>query len=360
MSSWRLVPNFVILCVGQFVENSDISGFALNSHWYVIFKRYISCFPHLFTTFLHAGKCYELASTEYQVINGQLTIIGGWEDYSRLILFQSLRHVTIVHQTKNLIISEVVARNLIHALKQLPELKTITLKAIHGAFLGNPEFILNLPGKITGVDVTHAGDFGALEPRFDQLLHCNPPWRAGMELFLDKTPNLRRLIFDGMPESFHFLTNMHQLTSFTWRITGHVKVKEWNAFVAAVTPSLRSLSVDSMYFHRILSSQHALPISSVTEVWFDSSNDSENSIITNVKRVIPRLRHLHLFLHCIQSFERIEETVENMPTRCVQAQLDTYSTYFVNLSNDTVCMTYHKGDVKVSRSGYHRYAFGLL
>jgi len=34
MNSWSRVQNFIVICLGQFAENSDIRGYALNRHWY--------------------------------------------------------------------------------------------------------------------------------------------------------------------------------------------------------------------------------------------------------------------------------------------------------------------------------------
>src|SRR5665213_1149339 len=77
MSSWCSAPNFVIISIGQFLYNADIRAYALNVHWYGIFKRCISCFPYLLA---NLRSTTPLQSTEYLVTRGQLYIEHERED----------------------------------------------------------------------------------------------------------------------------------------------------------------------------------------------------------------------------------------------------------------------------------------
>jgi len=108
------------------------------------------------------------------------------DDYRQLLHFHSMRHLMLAHDRVDLYVRLSISNTLCPILHQLPDLQTITLNAINGAKIGNDYFLLNLPEKITSINVAEVVDFRAVEKQFPHLVHCNAPWEPGTEIALLK------------------------------------------------------------------------------------------------------------------------------------------------------------------------------
>ena len=355
MSYWRYVPNFVILSVGQFTDNSDVCAYALNAHWYGIFKRCISCFPNLFVSLPSVNR--PLQSTEYQVLRGQVYIVPWRVDYHNIAQFECLRHLTIINDEYGVAISATVWSNLCSALHQLPHLQTITLDGISGGKIGNPDLIFNLPAKITSINTNEIKDLSFLETQFAQLIHCDAPWDSGWEQYCSKMPNLCSLVLYNLPTSFHCFTMMHELKTLKWVIMPAMVLEEWNQFASAVSPTLRTLHIDFAYFKIILNASDAFPLPFLTTFYLDTLPDED--LRFSPKKIMPQLKHYHVVLPAVKSSLDQERLTEYMLKYSAQNQLDTFSTYFLDASYISMRMTYCKGDRNVFTGLYKQHNFGL-
>lgn len=293
------------------------------------------------------------SSTEYQLVRGVLYIRRNRDDYNGLAQFGSLRHLTIVHDDLSFTVPIYIWRSLDIALNKLSQLQTITLDVINRASI---EIIESLPLKITSINIACCKDMSLLEKHFPLLIHCNPPWEPGIEKFCCKMPNLRSLVFDGVPESFHCFTIMDQLESLTWYLD-EIQVEEWNMFTAAMSPTLRKLCVDSTVFESILGSQHAFALPFLTTFYISSLE--EEDLRFNVKKIMPQLKHYHVYLFGQKTKADVERLAGSMPKFVTQYELNTFSMYFLDALCKFMRITYYKGDNKACMSLYDKEMFGI-
>jgi len=343
MNSWCQVPTFVILSTGQFTANAEIRGYALNSHWYRIFRRCISRFPHLIVP-LRRNKNAQPHCTAYDIVRGEYVV--EFKYSGEILQFQSLRHVTV---TDNLCWQNIpmeVWGNLGWALHQLPELQTITLDILNGAKISSSNFIANLPKKVTSVNMGFSQDFAQLEKHFAQLIHCEPPWTAESERFYSRMPNLRSFVFEGIPESFQFFAGMHQLQRLTWHLSQDITVAQWNDFAQSLNPSLSTLEMecDGNGFERVLFTPNTSPLPGLKRFFLKCYYRNQHLPLNNINSVMPGLEHLHLYLPGVKTAEDSDSLCESMPAQAAEMQLDTFSVYFSNTLCRSTRLTYCKGD----------------
>lgn len=173
-----------------------------------------------------------------------------------------------------------------------------------------------------------------------------------MEVYFNKMPNLRSLVFDGVPESFDWFSVMHQLENVTWHVQ-ELKIEEWNRFVCAVRPSLRKLYIESIYFEVILSSAEALPLQSVTTFYLESIEE-EYLRFNPKERLMPQLKHYHVDLQDVNHMDDFQRVVRYMPSYAQKNGLDTFSTYCYDVVDlRSRCAIYCKGDTVVSVQSSH-------
>ena len=341
---WRCVPNFVILCAGQFAQNPDVPGYSLNQHWYKIFNTCLPRCPHIVRV-LPCNNKYRnrpQKSTEYLVGSLKIQYIY-LEDCFSLSRFNSLRHVEI-RLTESSVQSDVLPQ-LNHAMNSLTTLETIGLNLLYGSFskskCNNREFINNLPQKVTRLNLTLIEHLPQFEKRFEQLLHFDAPYSLGAEDFCCKMVNLRSLIFFGIPSSFQCFQNMAHLQSLQW-IVDLFAVEKWNQFVAAMKGTLlRSLNICNLdcssSFDNVRKSPASMPLITVTALIFSTSYWTEINIDT-IKCLFPQLKHLS-----INMSRDSEYNITLMRLLAEQAfAADLSSVTIMYRNNNSV--TFYKGD----------------
>ena len=328
---WSHVRTFVIISIGHFADNQSVRCCALSKHWHNGFKKSVFCFPHLAVPI---GSATTLSDDEpkrgpiaYQLLRARIMLVPDF-DFDILSTYEALRHIVI----RQVFLHFCMSNNLSKAINKLPALQTIALHAEDGGRFANRDFIASLPPKVTSLDLCWEEDVEFFESQFPNLLYFNAPWEEGMDIFCEKMPNLRHLVFDKMPTSFHFLTVMNQLQSFTWTI--HViKRSDWDQFAGAVSTKVNRLYIECYNFADIVASGVALP--SVTTFYLRSRCTYLISS-EEIRRLFPNLQHFHLCLHQAQDENMIELFL-------LTSKLESFSLYFSNSR-----MTYFKGDKKVS------------
>ena len=267
-----------------------------------------------------------------------------------------MRHLMLAHDRVDLHVRLSISNTLCPILHQLPDLQTITLNAINGAKIGNDYFLLNLPEKITSINVAEVVDFRAVEKQFPHLVHCNAPWEPGMAVHCQKMPNLRRLLFHGVPESFHFFTIMKQLESFTWNLECF-EVQDWNQFTRSVHPTLHTLHIQCSHFEQILDMEDALQLPFLKVFYLDFLGGAKD-LPRRIKRVLPQVKHFHAYLHGVKEPHHIEWLRNYVPLYAHHSGLETFSVYFLYGDAMSMRLTYYRGDKSAFLSRQVAHSFG--
>ena len=357
-SFWSQVPNFVVLCLGKLVANKDIPCFALNVYWYRKLKACIGQFPHLLADVIDSNvrrwpyRSYTPESTRYLV--RQVTVCTSLENnYDELLRFHSLRSISVRYRNE---LDSKVNTQMITVLQKLVDLKSvsITILALNGQRIGNVDFMLALPEKVTSLNLSRKDDLVYLEKQFPHLLHFDAPWEQGVEVYCNQMKNLRSLVFDGIPNSFFFLTIMEQLESFTWHVHRDgdyvFSAEVWNRFAVTVRPALRKLYLDTTNFdfHFMSSSPNTLKLPFVSTLMLEFFRSNDYLPIQHAKMLLPGIKHFHVHS---QGDTDLEWFAGRIQSDLQISHLDSLSIYCDmphNSFREYTRMTYYKGDSKAN------------
>ena len=351
MSRWCCVPNYLVLCLGEFVENSDLHKYALNDCWYRILKSCLPRFPHVLATANMPNSGSVNRSTAYQVAQVQI-YPGYWHcDFSEICRFEEMRHLTIIHRQRASVLHESIWKNLGNFLRQMPRLQTIALNVVN---IGTADDILHLPAKITSINLDGREGLDHIGAQFSQLLCCKLAWNANIHRFCSQMPNLRSLVLNAMPDSLECFTIMHHLESLTWSIA-ELSLGSWNQFARHVSPTLRKLHIDAVFINNLFSSPFALSLPFVTTFYLDAAVIPDD-MFPSTKVMMPQLRNFELYLHGQVSIDWLRWY---MLRYAADHDLQTLRVYFVCAKTGETRLTYYKGDSTVNTRYYSKRTFGL-
>lgn len=346
---WSKVPNFVILCLGQFVENVDLGRYSLNHHWSGVFNKHLPQYPHIrrildCTKELSLPKVHE--STEYRVSRVEIRNPALESECLLLCRFTSIRHISIRFSAGNLdAISGL--RVLVRVVNSLETLETIALNLFDSFSSGDcVDFVQNLPLKVTSLNLGHMHHLQLFEKHFLQLVHFDAPyWGGAIDRFCFKMTNLQSLAMFGTCVSFECFRSMPHLQKLKY-IEPSFTVQSWNQFVDSVSPGLCTLELQSVnynfVFETVLLSEECLPLLGITEFSVDSGI-LKLARLEQVKRIFPRLSRISID---VEYRKRDEEFSDSILQQMHAAELNSVTISYLKVGQGlrSFSKTYHKGD----------------
>jgi len=348
----RSSPNFVILSLGQFVQNADIPCYALNQHWWKLFKMYLPRFPHtirsVYCRSSDAPRDTEHKSTEYLVSRAELVNPYLYGHCHLLSRFKALRHVTIKFNLallSDMTFTSVILNEILHSLTSLETIGFNWFESYTKGIID--DFILNMPRKLTSLDMNRMEFMPLFEIHFPQLIHFDAPYDIGAENFCCKMVNLRSLAWFGVPSSFDCFGFMSCLQRIRW-VLPSLSLGQWNAFAMAAPRTLTTLQICSLTcnwsFEVVLSSPEAAKLPTVREFIYESQACPQTHF-DQVKRLMPQVKHcsVHFGFFVAGATSSARLFVE----QAIAADLDSATVKFTNYDCQATCITYHRGDSNI-------------